>query len=90
MDKKIKELIAIGASISGHCQSCLEYHIKEATDNGASKDEIHMAIAIGKAIDKGASTVMNNFINNNVGDEIKSQDNICCVNSSSCTPSNIE
>ena len=27
MDEKIKELIAIGASITGHCRPCLKYRI---------------------------------------------------------------
>lgn len=46
MDEKIKELVAIGASVTGHCQSCLEYHIKEATRLGASSKDIHMAICL--------------------------------------------
>jgi len=90
MDEKTKELIAIGASISGHCQSCLEYHIKEATNKGASTKEIHMAIAIGKAIDKGASKVMNNFITEKIGIEIEAQSHICCVKSPNCCLSDIK
>lgn len=84
MDEKTKELIAIGASITAHCQSCLEYHIKEATNKGGSPEEIHMAIAIGKSIDKGASKVMNNFVTEKIGTEIKPNNNICCVENSNC------
>jgi AhpD family alkylhydroperoxidase len=82
MDEKIKELIAIGASVTGHCQSCLEYHIKEATRLGVSSKDIHMAIAIGKSLEKGASKVMDNFVKEKIGTDIKPQSNICCVNNS--------
>lgn len=84
MDGKIKELIAIGASFAAHCQSCLEYHVKEAESFGASSEEIKMAIAVGKAVEKGASKKMDDFANEVVGSEIKPQNNICCVNNKSC------
>lgn len=82
MDEKTKELIAIGASITAHCQSCLEYHIKEATNLGASAKDIHMAIAIGKSLEKGASKVMDNFIKEKLGTDIVPQSDICCVSDS--------
>jgi alkylhydroperoxidase/carboxymuconolactone decarboxylase family protein YurZ len=28
MDERIKELIAIGASVGAHCQPCLTYHVE--------------------------------------------------------------
>lgn len=86
MDIKIKELIAIGASVSGHCQSCLEYHIQEAKNLEASSEEIKMAIAIGQAVEKGATKTMDNFIKEQVGTDIKPENNICCVsNSTRCS-----
>lgn len=84
MDRKIKELIAIGASVSGHCQSCLEYHIQEAKNLEASSEEIKMAIAIGQAVEKGATKTMDNFIKEQMGADIKPENNICCVNNSTC------
>ena len=61
MDEKTKELIAIGASISGHCQPCLKYHIEQAVKLGVSLAEINTAIAIGKTVEKGALKAMDNF-----------------------------
>lgn len=61
MDDKIKELIAIGASISGHCQPCLKYHIEQATKLGIDIEEINTAIAVGKTVEKGALKAMDNF-----------------------------
>jgi len=34
MDGKIKELIAVGASVTGHCQPCLIYHLAKERKTG--------------------------------------------------------
>jgi AhpD family alkylhydroperoxidase len=61
MDEKTKELIAIGASISGHCQPCLTYHVDQAKRLGIGDDEIKEAISVGKMVQKGAMAAMNKF-----------------------------
>lgn len=61
MDEKTKELIAIGASIAGHCQPCLKNHIEQAVKLGVSLEEINTAIAVGKTVEKGALKAMDNF-----------------------------
>lgn len=61
MDEKTKELIAIGASVAGHCQPCLKNHIEQATKLGVSLEEINTAIAVGKTVEKGAFKAMDNF-----------------------------
>lgn len=61
MDEMTKELIAIGASISGHCQPCLTYHVDQAKRLGIDDDEIKEAIAVGKMVQKGAMAAMNKF-----------------------------
>ena len=61
MDEKIKELIAIGASISGHCQPCLTFHVDQAKRLGIGEDEIKEAMAVGNMVQKGAMSAMNKF-----------------------------
>ena len=61
MDKKIKELIAIGASVTAHCQPCLKYHLEQALALGASIDEIQEAISVGKTVEKGALKAMDTY-----------------------------
>lgn len=61
MDEKIKELIAIGASIAGHCKPCLQYHIEQAVKLGVDLEEINSAILVGKTVEKGALKAMDNF-----------------------------
>ena len=89
MDEKTKELIAIGASISGHCQPCLKYHIEQAVKLGVSLEEINTAIAVGKTVEKGAFKAMDNFAKvqmatlNSTG-EINSNNNCGCVELNCC------
>lgn len=61
MDEKTKELIAIGASISAHCQPCLTFHVDQAKRLGLGEDEIREAVAVGKMVQKGAMAAMNKF-----------------------------
>jgi len=67
MDEKTKELIAIGASISGHCQPCFKNHIEQALKLGVSLEEINTAIAVGRMVEKGALKAMDNFAKEQIG-----------------------
>jgi AhpD family alkylhydroperoxidase len=64
LDHRIKELIAIGASISANCQPCLQYHVDKALESGADKEEITGAIEVGKMVGKGAASKMDKFASN--------------------------
>ena len=61
LDDRIKELIAVGASIAANCQPCLEYHVGEARKTGVDAQEITDAIEVGKMVRRGASSKMDKF-----------------------------
>jgi len=61
LGKKYKELIAIGISIRINCESCVEWHIKQALDSGASQEEIIEAIGVGIEMGGGPATVTARF-----------------------------
>ena len=61
LDKRIGELIAVGASITANCQPCLQYHVKKASESGADEQEIADAVEIGRTVRKGASSKMDKF-----------------------------
>jgi len=61
LDDRIKELIAVGASISANCQPCLQYHTSEAQKRGAGVREISEAIEVGKMVRRGAASKMDKF-----------------------------
>lgn len=61
LDNRIKELIAIGASVTANCQPCLRYHVNKVQENGADEEEIADAIAVAKMVRKGATAKMDQF-----------------------------
>ncbi len=67
MDEKTKELIAIGASVAGHCQPCLTHHVDQAKRLGIGADDIREAVAMGRMVEKGAMSAMNKFAQSVLG-----------------------
>lgn len=61
LPKGQKELIAVGISIVINCESCLEWHIKQALDSGVTKDQIIEAIGVGIEMGGGPATVSSRF-----------------------------
>ncbi|MDR1455442.1 MAG: carboxymuconolactone decarboxylase family protein [Tannerella sp.] len=61
LSKRQKELIATGISIVINCESCMEWHIKQAIDNGATENEILESIEVGIEMGGGPATVSARF-----------------------------
>ncbi len=61
MDEHVRELIAIGASVSAHCQPCLSHHLEKARELGISDEEILAAIETGQMVSRGAMNAMGAF-----------------------------
>jgi len=64
LEKKQKELIAIGISVVINCESCMEWHIKQALDDGASVEQIIEAIEVGIEMSGGPGTASARFAMN--------------------------
>lgn len=58
MEERIRELVAIGASITANCQPCLRSHMEKALGFGARPEEVATAIEIGRRVRKGAAAKM--------------------------------
>ena len=67
VDRKTKELIAIGASLAAKCQGCLEGHIKKALKLGAAREEISEAIAIAIGVNAAAIVDVSDIAAENTG-----------------------
>jgi len=61
LTKKQKELIAIGISVITNCESCMQWHISEAVNDGASEQEILEAIEVAFEMGIGPATVNGRF-----------------------------
>ena len=61
LSKKYKELIALGISVIINCESCMEWHVNEALNSGASEDEILEALEVAIEMGGGPATVSSRF-----------------------------
>ncbi len=66
MDEKTKELIALAASVAGHCQPCFLLHMEIAKQVGVTEDEIREAIRWATAISENGDKQMSEFVNENL------------------------
>ena len=64
LSKLQKEFVAIGISVVINCESCMEWHIKQALDDGATESEIIEAIEVGIEMGGGPATASARFAMN--------------------------
>jgi AhpD family alkylhydroperoxidase len=62
IDIKVKELIAIGASVTANCQPCVKYHVAKAREMKIDEIEIQQAVEVGQMVRKGAAGQMDELI----------------------------
>jgi AhpD family alkylhydroperoxidase len=61
LSKKTKELIAVGISVVIDCESCMQWHIEQSAQNGASMQDILEAVEVGIEMGGGPATVSARF-----------------------------
>lgn len=61
LPKKHKELIAVGISMVIDCESCMQWHIEQAVQAGATNKEVLEAIEVGMEMGGGPATVSARF-----------------------------
>jgi len=54
LSAQIKELIALGISMTVRCEPCMDYHIAKAREKGASDAELLEAMTVGLEMGVGA------------------------------------
>ncbi|MGE5386861.1 MAG: carboxymuconolactone decarboxylase family protein [Betaproteobacteria bacterium] len=59
--RKHKELVAIGISVVINCESCMQWHIDQAAQAGASEKEVLEAIEIAIEMGGGPATAYARF-----------------------------
>ena len=50
LDRKTKELIAIGVALALDCKNCVDGHIKKAIKDGATREELSETIAVALGV----------------------------------------
>jgi AhpD family alkylhydroperoxidase len=61
LDEKTRELIAVAASFTAHCEPCLTSHVKKAAAAGACEVAIREALEIAKEVRTGAASTLDRF-----------------------------
>ena len=61
LPKKIKELIALGISVTMNCESCMQWHVEQAVKDGATLEELLEAIEVGMEMGGGPATASARF-----------------------------
>jgi len=82
MDSKIKELIAIGASIGANCLPCLEWHYNKCIELGVDIKDIKIAVEIGKKVKERPSAEISELADKLLNTDIKKVS--CCCEGKSC------
>ena len=61
LSKKHKELVAVGISVAINCESCMQWHIEQAAEAGATRDEVLEAVEVAMEMGGGPTTVSARF-----------------------------
>ena len=64
LSKLQKELIAVGISVVINCESCMEWHIQQALEGGATEEEVLEAVDVGMEMGGGPATASARFAMN--------------------------
>jgi AhpD family alkylhydroperoxidase len=57
LDRKTKELIAVGVSVAVRCDDCIGFHVKAAIEQGATLEEVTEALAMAIYMGAGPSVM---------------------------------
>lgn len=61
LERKNKELVALGISIAVNCESCMEWHVHQALKAGATKQQVLETIDVAVEMGGGPATVASRF-----------------------------
>lgn len=64
LDSKMKELIAIGASVACNCHPCVKFHVGKAKELNIEPELVKQAVEVGKMVRKGAARQMDELLDN--------------------------
>ena len=54
MDKKLRELVAMGAAAAANCHPCMDHHLAKCDELGVPRDEVAEAVKVGLMVNHGA------------------------------------
>jgi len=67
MDERTLELVAIAASVAGHCQPCFKHHLGKARELNIEEEDIRKAISLASRISGIGDMRMAEFVEGLMG-----------------------
>lgn len=83
MNRKMEEMIALGAAYAVNCQPCLEFHKRKAVEAGLTPEEMRAALRVAEAVKTGGYKKARQFAGALFGDIGEER---CCPAGSECCP----
>ena len=83
MNKKMEELVALGAAYAVNCQICMEYHKGKAIEAGLTIEEMQAAIQVAEGVKTAAANMTKQNAGGLFGEITEKR---CCVVGSECCP----
>lgn len=62
MNPETLELVAIAASVAGHCQPCFRHHLAKARELGVTEEDISKAVSLANRISGVGDQRMAEFV----------------------------
>ena len=62
LSTKTKELIGVALSVSKQCKFCVAWHVKNALDNGATREEIIEATMVAATLGGGPDLMFTKYV----------------------------
>lgn len=57
-DEKVRELVALGASVAANCEPCFKYHFRKATELGVHRDDMTQAVNVALQVKERPAQMM--------------------------------
>jgi AhpD family alkylhydroperoxidase len=61
LDRKTKELIAVAISVIVKCEPCMEHHVREALERGATEQQVLESLEVAIEMGGGPATAQARF-----------------------------
>jgi len=71
MEPKTMELVALAASVAGHCQQCFRAHLEKARQLGVDEEDITRTIDLAKRISGVGDQRMAEYIDSVLSESAK-------------------
>lgn len=68
MNSETLELVAIAASVAGHCQPCFRNHLAKARELGVPGEDIRKAVSLAIRISGAGDQRMAEFVDQGLGE----------------------